>query len=64
MVIGPSMMAINSDITEAHVLRGRFNLLSNVPAFKSYSNGMSGGGGNNFDRNELRMPAEVKESQV
>lgn len=80
-MIGPSMMAINPDITEAHVLRGwyvtyiddishilklicRFDSLNNVPAFKSYSNGMSGGGGGNFNRNEIRTLAEVKESQV
>ncbi|KAH8117078.1 replication factor-a protein [Phellopilus nigrolimitatus] len=63
-MIGPSMMAINPDITEAHVLRGWFDSLNNVPAFKSYSNGMSGGGGGNFNRNEIRTLAEVKESQV
>ncbi|KAI5119936.1 hypothetical protein M0805_002125 [Coniferiporia weirii] len=64
-MIGPSLMSVNPDIPEAHVLRGWFDSLSAVPAFKSQTNGVGGGGGSSsFNRKEVRTLADVKESQI
>lgn len=59
-----SQMAINPDITEAHVLRGWFDSLDGSRTFKSQSSGGPGGGSNVFKREEMSTIAAVKESQL
>ena len=58
-------MAINPDITEAHILRGWFDSLNAAPAFKSYSGaGGAGSGSATFRRDQMLPLAQVRESQI
>lgn len=59
-----SIMTVNPDITEAHVLRGWYDSAGKDVTFKSQSGGAAGAGGGSstFKRDEFRTLMDVKES--
>ena len=60
-----TVMVVNPDIEESHILRGWFDSLNSVPAFKSQTSGAAGGAGrgSQYDREKAVTIAEIKERQ-
>ena len=60
-MISTSIMAINPDIPDAHVLRGWYDSVGATQSFTAYSNPGSGpGGAATFNRAQVRTIEEIK----
>jgi len=60
-MISTSIMSVNPDITDSHVLRGWYDSVGINQSFTSYSNTGSGsGGGAVFNRAEIRTIEDIK----
>ncbi|KAL5511367.1 STE23_2 [Sanghuangporus vaninii] len=64
-MLNSTHMAVNPDITEAHILRGWFDSLNAAPAFKSHSGAAGiGSGSATFRRDQMLPLAQVRDSQI
>ncbi|EGN95654.1 hypothetical protein SERLA73DRAFT_186799 [Serpula lacrymans var. lacrymans S7.3] len=64
-MISTSMMSIDPDIDESHLLRGWYDSIGVEQAFQSHSNANSSMGMSTvFNRSEMRHLSDVKESQL
>jgi replication factor A1 len=61
-MISTSIMAINPDIPDAHVLRGWYDSVGISQSFTAYSGG-SGSGGATFNRAEIRTIDDIKKDE-
>ena len=59
-MISTSIMLINPDIPDAHVLRGWYDSVGINQSFTAYSNGASGSGGATFSRADIRTIEDIK----
>jgi len=60
-MISTSIMTVNPDITDAHVLRGWYDSVGNTQSFTAYSNvGSGSGGAATFNRADIRTIDDVK----
>jgi hypothetical protein len=59
-MISSSIMTINPDNPDAHVLRGWYDTVGANQSFTAYSNAGSGSGGATFNRAEMRTIEDVK----
>jgi len=60
-MISSSIMAINPDIPDAHVLRGWYDSVGVNQSFTAYSIAGSGSGGATFNRADIRTIEDVKQ---
>jgi replication factor A1 len=61
-MIGTSIMAVNPDIPDAHMLRGWYDSVGVNQSFTAYSGVGSGSGGAMFNRAEIRTIDDIKEN--
>ena len=59
-MISTSIVSINPDIPDAHVLRGWYDSVGINQSFTAYSNGASGSGGATFSRADIRTIEDIK----
>ncbi|KAI0076465.1 replication factor-a protein [Panus rudis PR-1116 ss-1] len=57
-----SLMTINPDIPDAHMLRGWYDAGGHEGQFQSHSTGMSSSGGVKFNRDEVQSLADINQS--
>jgi replication factor A1 len=59
-MISSSIMTINPDITDAHVLRGWYDSVGATSSFTAYSGGSGSGGSATFNRADIRTIEDIK----